>query len=368
MRSVPTTQSSIVFMTALAAAFPAVAQENAIETRISALEAEIDRLSFGSGTEVEIYGYVKGDLIYDLDTDLGTTIFGLANLTPGSKTGSNFTGQAYQSRLGFRATTPTADGDFFVRVEGDFFGDGGGSFRLRHAYGEYRGFLVGQTWTNFMPIESYPGTLDFQGPAGIPFARKAQLRYSLDIGNGLGASFSIEEPAGNSDSPAATAALFYSGETYFVKLAALATTIDFNGRSFDGYGVNLSGNAQLWEGGSVQASFTTGEAISSYMVFGGADVISLAGGDRAVETTGVTLGVSQDLGERFSLGLAYGLREIDQGNAGDTESLETVHVGLRYTPVENVSFGIEYIAGTRDTFGGGSVSADRVQAAAQFSF
>src|SRR6056297_56883 len=368
MRSVPTTQSSIVFMTALAAAFPAVAQENAIETRISALEAEIDRLSFGSGTGVEIYGYVKGDLIYDLDTDLGTTIFGLANLTPGSKTGSNFTGQAYQSRLGFRATTPTADGDFFVRVEGDFFGDGGGSFRLRHAYGEYRGFLVGQTWTNFMPIESYPGTLDFQGPAGIPFARKAQLRYSLDIGNGLGASFSIEEPAGNSDSPAATAALFYSGETYFVKLAALATTIDFNGRSFDGYGVNLSGNAQLWEGGSVQASFTTGEAISSYMVFGGDDVATIGGPDTAIDTSGYTFGLSQDFGEQWRAGVVYGKRENDQGNAGDTRSLETVHLNLSFMPTERATFAVEYIDGTREIFGGGSANASRLQTSAQFNF
>jgi hypothetical protein len=39
---------------------------------------------------------------------------------------------------------------------------------LRHANLTVGNLLIGRSWTNFMPIESYPVTLDFQGPSGIP--------------------------------------------------------------------------------------------------------------------------------------------------------------------------------------------------------
>jgi len=339
-----------------------------LETRVQALEAEASEGPFGLPANFEIYGYVKGDLIFDFDSDLGNTIFGLGSLTPGNATGSNFRGHAFQSRLGFRSTTPTSYGDLTIRLEGDLFGDGGGTFRLRHAYGALGNVLVGQTWTNFMPIESYPATVDFQGPAGIPFARLMQARYTLPFGDDFSASVSIEDPAGTSSDPAYTAAVSYTGERFFLKAAAVYTQVDFNGASFDGYGINLSGNAQLWEGGSVQAQYTTGEAISSYMVFGGDDVATIGGTDTAIDTSGYTFGLSQDFGEQWRAGVVYGKRENDQGNAGDTRSLETVHLNLSFMPTERATFAVEYIDGTREIFGGGSANASRLQTSAQFNF
>lgn len=60
------------------------------------------------------------------------------------------------------------------------------------AYGELGAVLAGQYWTLFMPLESYPGTVDFQGPAGIPFMRQAQLRFTADLGDGLTLAGSLE--------------------------------------------------------------------------------------------------------------------------------------------------------------------------------
>lgn len=331
----------------------------ALEARVAELE-ERPKLGFGvGGVDLTIYGYIKADLIYDLDSDLGNTIFGLGTLAPGSETGSNFRGHAFQSRLGVRAEL---DGATAV-LEGDFFGSGGGQFRLRHAYVDIGGLRFGQNWTNFMPIESYPSTLDFQGPAGIPFARVVQARYTHDTGAGLGFSGSIEQSAGSSSEPAVTAAVFHKGERHFVKLAALGTRVDTGAGTVDGWGVNLSGNAQLWEGGSLNASFTTGEAISSYMVFGGADTF----GGAPVESDGITIGISQTMDD-WTFGIAYGLRENNVGAATDTEMLQTVHLTANYQIRDNTTLGLEYIVGERDLFNGSSVSADRVQAAVQFNF
>lgn len=343
-----------------------------LEARIAALEeAEAARpnLSFGvGGIDLKIYGYVKADLIYDLDTDLGTTAFGLGAIMPGAAGGSNFRGQAFQSRLGVRATIPTGFGDATARIEGDFFGGGGGTFRLRHADVNIGGFTFGQTWTNFMPIESYPSTIDFQGPAGIPFARRAQVRYTHGADSGFGFSVSVEQSAASSSEPAVTAAAFYTGDNFFVKLAGLGTTVTSPTGDVDGWGVNLSGNAQLWEGGSLNLSYTMGEAISSYMVFGGGDTFDPGGGDIAVESEGITVGLSQKFGDRWNFGVAYGMRNNDIGAATDTEELRTLHLTAVYSISDNTTVGVEYITGERDLFNGTSASADRVQAAVQFNF
>ena len=342
---------------------PLAAQDttvSALETRITEIENQ-PKLGFGSnGVDLTFYGYVKSDLIYDFDTDLGTTAFGLGSLSPGAETGSNFRGQAIQSRFGVRANIDSAS----AVLEGDFFGNGGGGFRLRHAYVDVGNFRFGQNWSNFMPIESFPSTLDFQGPAGIPFARVAQARYTQPLTNGLSFSTSLEQAAGNSTEPAVTGAFSFDGDRYLLKLAAVGTHVTSDvGGEVDGFGVNLSGNAQLWSGGSLYGSVMTGEAIGSYMQFGGLDTLN----GQVVESDGLSIGVSQTI-NNISFGVAYGLRENDIGEATDTKRLETVHLTANYQVRENTTVGVEYITGERDLIDGTSASADRIQSSVKFNF
>lgn len=350
------------------------AQVGALTARVDDLESNSGSGGFeiAPGTILTIYGDAKADLLFDLDYDLGNTIFGFSTIDSATpRDSSAFTAHAFQTRLGFTTETDTGAGILMTKVEGDFFGSGGGQFRLRHAYGEFKGVLAGQTWTNFMPIESYPSTLDFQGPSGIPFTRQTQVRYTFSPGDssGLKASFSVEnDPSSASDRAALTAAASYSFGNSFVKLAAVSRSLNGASGSQDAYGVNLSGHSSLWQGGTLQASFTTGEGISSYMVYGGTDLD--AAGD-TLTSTGVTLGVSQEITKKVTLGLVYGLRDNSSG-AGtlgtDTDRLETIHLNVMYHPVDNVMFGAEYINGDRQQFDGKSFSADRIQVSAQFNF
>lgn len=341
-----------------------------LENRVAELEAgNSGGLIIAPNTTLRFYGYAKADLLFDLDFDLGNTIFGLAALGPASVPDEAFNAHAFQSRLGLETVTQTALGELKAKIEGDFFGSGGGGFRLRHAYGQLGGLLAGQTWTNWMPIESYPVTLDFQGPAGIPFARQTQVRYSHTFGNGFELSGSVEnDPSALSDRPAVTAAASYSFGNSYVKVAAVSRGLSGVGGSENGYGINISGNASLWKGGTLQASYTMGEGIGSYMVFGGTD-LDAAG--NAIGTDGITIGLDQEITDKFSVGLAYGMRTVDAG-AGtlgtDTVELETLHFNLRYRPVENVSVGIEYITGERTQLNNATFSADRIQTSVQFNF
>jgi hypothetical protein len=81
-----------------------------------------------------------------------------------------------QSRLGFEVTRQAEDGNVFIRLETDFQGLYG--FRIRHAYGQYRKFLFGQTWSLFSQISSLPATVGSGGPTGAISVRTPQIRYT----------------------------------------------------------------------------------------------------------------------------------------------------------------------------------------------
>ncbi len=362
---------------ALLIAAPAVADSAAdLEHRVDELTARLAELennrasglSFGNGGTIDIYGYVKADFIQDLDSDLGTTTFGLANLTPGFTSDENFQAHAFQSRLGVRGTAPSDFGDIGFQIEGDFFGDGGGGFRLRHANATLGNWLVGQSWSNFMQLNAFPSTLDFQGPAGLTFARQTQVRYTHDFAQNLSASFSVEDAVFDSSDPIATAALDWANDRFSLRGAVLYGTLDTGSNEVDAWGASIGGTAQLWEGGLISATYTRGEAIAPYFQFGGSGFYDDSGTNRAVETEGASLGITHAINDKWSLGAAYGYRRDDAGVATGTRSLETVHLTVNYAPVENVSVGLEYFTGERELFDGSTADADRIQASVQFNF
>lgn len=362
---------------ALLIAAPALADSSAeLEHRVDELTkrlAELESnggggLSFGNGGTIDIYGYVKADFIQDLDSDLGTTTFGLGSLVPGAASDENFQAHAFQSRLGVRGSSQSDIGDIGFQLEGDFFGDGGGGFRLRHANATLGNWLVGQTWTNFMQLNAFPGTLDFQGPAGLTFARQTQVRYTQDFGQQLSASFSVEDAAFDSSDPIATAALDWANDRFTLRGAVLYGTLDTGSNEVDAWGASIGGTAKLWEGGGLSATYTRGEAIAGYFQFGGDGYYDDGGTNRAVETEGASLGVTHAFNDKWSIGTAYGYRRDDAGVATGTRSLETVHFNVNYAPVENVSVGLEYFTGERELFDGSKADADRIQASVQFNF
>ena len=243
----------------------------------------------GTDTEFEISGYVKGDFIFDTQEGAGDFFVTESLTTDDAGDESRFRAHARQSRLRFKTFTTTDWGELTTHIEGDFFGGGGNEafsnsnpFRLRHATATIGGLRVGQYWTNFMPIESYPATVDFQGPAGIPFIRQMQVRYTHDVTGNLSLSGSLENSefsgrdtngfltesinlgirAGVDKAPDLTLAARYSNEWGFAKLAGVGRYLgspDDRGDGEFGWGVNLSGNTSPWPGGTLRASFTYGD-------------------------------------------------------------------------------------------------------------
>ncbi len=85
-----------------------------------------------------------------------------------------------QTRIIFATTFQTKSiGEIMSYIETDFYGDGGGGLRLRHAYVRFLNFRVGQTWSGFTDEEAWPNITDFDGPATGAWVRSAQATYFI---------------------------------------------------------------------------------------------------------------------------------------------------------------------------------------------
>lgn len=375
-------------------------------------------------TEVSVGGYVKGDFFYDTAEDVGDS-FVVSSIavddTGGDLEDGQFRGHARQSRLWFKTTTSTGMGDLKTHIEGDFFGGSGNetfsnstSFRIRHAYGELGGLLVGQTWTNFMSLHSYPDTVDFAGPAGMPFVRQAQVRYTFNASGALAVAVSVENPeltarndlgdklssegggsltaatalaggdgnAGRDTLPDFVVAAKYSSDAVTVKVSGLLrqlqleeaanpATLTAAGESELGWGVHGSLSAPLGNN-LVMLNATYGEGIGRYLINGGSNdlfVDTATGTVEAPAMLGVAGAYQHAWNDKANSTLAIGYaNNSDTFDPDDIETLITAHLNLWYAPVDNARFGIEAIYGTLEQEDGDEGDAVRLQFGAQYSF
>ncbi len=360
----------------------------------------------GTNTSIRIGGYVKADLIYDAGADVGDSFAASAIPADGTDAADRegvFRAHARQTRINITTWTPTDFGEVKTFVEGDFFGGGGNerisnstSFRLRHAYGQVGPVLAGQTWSLFMPLDSYPTTVDFFGPAGLPFIRQGQLRVTFKATDGLTLAASVEnselsarDGAGNSVGsdggdlklgidtlPDFVAAVMYSDGGWSAKLSGVARLLELDSGAFDdqefGWGVHADAVIPTIGKDSLQLNFTYGDGIGRYIVNGpGNDGFVDASGDlQTITAWGVAVGYTRQWTEQWQTNLVYGHYEVEDTFADtDTESLDTVHVNLIWQPSDRFRFGIEYIFGHRGFADGGlDNDAHRIQFAGQYFF
>ena len=304
-----------------------------------------------------------------------------------------------QSRLGVRASTPTALGDLKTTFEFELFGvgvdEGQTTFRLRHAYGELGQFGAGQTWSVFMDPDVFPNSLEYWGPTGMVFFRNVQFRYTPVMGNLLGDNqslvFALERPGasgdpgslanrieiqnirGRSPMPDFTGAYTFKGNWGYGRVAGIVRRIAWDDTFDDafelsgkatGWGLNFSSNLKAGKSDVVRIQVVYGEGIQNYMNDSPVDVGIVSNPGNAV--TPIKGQLIPLLGTVFfldhtwnakwtsSVGFSHQDNDNTEGQAPDAFRRGYYALGnVLFMPVPNVVMGGEFQWGRRENFSDG---------------
>jgi hypothetical protein len=378
----------------------------------------------GTDTTLKLNGFVEVDVTYDFDgadDDISGTDW--ASFVEFQPLDENVDQQdqpnrlyftARTSRVGLTTNTPTSAGPLTVRVEGDFNSPSpnnfstevttnGTDFRLRHAYGEFAGFLVGQTWSTFTDLLSLPDTVDFNPHGAFALTRQPMLRYSAKMGAGGSLAVSAENPqsrvigADNGSSigrlydrfPDFIASLTLPFSMGHLNVRGVAT--EYGAEDFDtgvddrkwGWGAGVSGSlkggplALVW---SVQA----GDGIGRYMfqsVFQGAGFVN--GNIETWRTLAYHAGLTFALSPKARVNAIWTQTFFEEDDAlatavGDpfaNERVDVAFLNLFVSPLKNTELGFEYVYGRRTIFdavvttpGNDTGTQHRVNALARYTF
>lgn len=346
----------------------------------------------GSETSLHIYGYAEAHAIHDFKQSSPSDNFTDLTYQPldnaGGQTGkTKFTAQT--SRFGFETSTPTSHGSFNTKIEADFYSYGPGNrnrLRLRQAYGEYGGWLIGQTWSTFMDLDDLPETVDFNGPIGAPFSRRAMIRYTYgDARAGYKLSFAAEDPqdqaalgaiaSANERMPQLVARFDKSFDWGAVNVRALAHEKRSATETKHGYGFGVGGSYKLTDKDLLMGQYTlvNGDVDQLYGSNGYA-IDATTGAITFDKNQGLVLGYSRTFSDQLRGSFVLGFNRSNATLAAidptlpNNRTLGQLFVNLIYSPIKNVELGGELIYGQRKTFVGDTGTMSRFDLMGRYSF
>jgi hypothetical protein len=318
-------------------------------------------------TELEVYGFAMMDAGYDFG-DIGDPLW-FDVLRPTKlpafedqfgKGGRSFLG-ARQSRFGVRARLPTEHGEINTKFEFELFGvgidAGRTTFRLRHAYGEWKWLRAGQTWSLFMDPDVFPNSIEYWGPPGMVFFRNVQLAVTPWKDGDSHVSIAFENPGASAD------------EGQFEEVIGLSDVVP----RFPA--PDVTARARLAGGwGHVQLA-----GISNYMNDATVDVGAVDPGDpaepvdgKALPLFGLVAFVDWEWSKHFTSTAGYSLTWIDNSSGQTPDAFRRGHYALAnllFHPTDHVFFGPELQWGRRENNSDGfEVDDFRLQFSVKYSF
>jgi len=351
----------------------------------------------GTATRLRIGGYAKTDFIYDLKPAGNLDSFIPATIPiPAPANYTNSTVSVRPTRLNLDFLVPTKSGDsyrFFFEM--DFFGTNSTTPRLRHAYGQAKNFLVGQTFSNFMDPDAGTDQLDFQGPNAWVSTRNPQFRYSLLVANKTTFSISLEKPSSdvafttpefnaqpNSPSPDGTLKIPREMDSGHVQLSALFRSVaaflpDGRHEAVFGWGFNFAGATRFYGKDTIVYQGAYGNGIERYI-----NDTSGLGEDAAVSSLNnphiqalpvvATYGGLQHFWiPRLRSRVVYSFVQVQNTEAqpGSVYHQGNYTAGnLIWNPFGSLTLGGEFLYGWRVNKDGSTGNAPRIQFSAKYNF
>lgn len=367
----------------------------------------------GSTAAMKIGGYVNLALINSFDPMLTSDRFIVGSIppdgvdVPGAKSGTEVT--ANQTRVNIEVREETSQGSLRAFVEADFYGDGD-TFRLRHAFGQFRWVLAGKSWSTLMDIDSRPEEVDFEGINGEILARQAQVRIFPTFGKSMSFKLALEDPRtdvvngvgakGSGDLVASVDRLplgqlgTWNSRVAFILRDLVAdktgTSIgDEPDDSATGWGVTTSGRKKFSKWGEddfLLWQVTYGKGIGRYLN----DLNTVGGGDAVFDPEGKLrplpvfagyVSYSHEWPKEFKFLKSWpgvlrsnftvswvDITNFDFQDDKDYDSTIRASANLIYLPTANVKFGAELLWGQRRNKSDSKGSATQIQFSARYDF
>ncbi len=341
-------------------------------------------------TSFKIGGYVKLDVIGDLAGSIGNQFqFKTATIAvdDAAPDGGRVTLNARESRVNADLRLP---GHLRAFVEGDFYGDGG-SFHLRHAYGELGHLLAGQTWTTFMDIEARPLTFDFEGPDTEVFLRQAMVRWTQPLSAPVRMQFAVENPSAEfaapdslagaiqSQVPDLIANLRWTNKRGHIQVAGLVRQLRFAGDgdspdlSTTGWGINATLVLRPFGKDHVYGQAMVGKGVAHYLNGrAGLNGDAVVSGDEliALPTNAFIIGYEHHWSNTLRSGISYAwsTAEPEVDDPGFPARLESARANLFFLPHPHVDVAGELLWGQRRNENGATGTAWRLQGGVIYHF
>jgi hypothetical protein len=318
--------------------------------------------------------------------------------TPDFGDGEQFNGTANGSQLRVDMRAPSLGGNFRLYYQNDFFGDEQRQmrYRLQHLYGQYHGVVAGFTYGVFEDPDSWPDTVDYEGPNSLIFARRPVLHYTASLAEDWNLTLGVEDPGlaidntGNPDGSSRQRApdtgfnvRWEPGALGHAQFSTILRSLTVTGgdvgtESAFGWGVNLGGSLALTDNDTMQFLGVVGEGVGGLgndagfdntdaAINSDGDLValpyqsamiafthnwtprwrstgtygyvhihntSLQGGGAYHETHYGSLNLVYQVYKRLSVGVEglYGFREVHSGN--DTDDVFRVNLGAVYSPFD----------------------------------
>ena len=366
----------------------------------------------GTNMSAKIGGYVRLGIVDSLDPIGSDDRFVVGSIPVGEpQPGTDkqgFTISAKRSRVNLDMRMDSSVGTFRAFIEGDFAAEEGNNdtYRLRHAFGQYHDWILGQTWSTFMDNRADPEELDFEGLNAATLSRQPIIRWTKNLANERTFAVALENPVaditggdGKGRFGDVVTRVTKPREWGHLQAALLLRSIagaptddQGNVSGVFGWGMSLSGHNRFnkWsQKDNFKYQFNVGRGIGRYIndlgSVGGQDAVFDPEGDlKALPALGAyvayqhfwkrdptaffgSTGFLKDL--RSTLVLGY--TQVDNYDFQPDDAYrrtKRITLNLLWSPMTVIDLGIEVLWGERMNKDGERGNATQLQAVATFFF
>jgi hypothetical protein len=288
---------------------------------------------------------------------------------------------ATQIRVDVRAPD-FADGTFRFYYQNDFFGSGSDTgdmkYRVQHLYGQIYGFKAGFTYGVWEDPDSWPDTVDYEGPNAVIFSRRPVAQYTVAWNENWNTTFGVEKPDIFVDLNSGPPAPFQPGHSTLTAMPDLGFNTRYEKEGFGhlqfstmfrdlgakdglgqdhhvfGWGVNLSAGIDITKKDALQLLGVYGHGVG-----GMGNDTSFLNSDAAFDAAGslvalpywsATAGLTHRWSDIFRSTITYGYVNLDNTDGQDPTFYHTSHyasANIIWQLRKRLSVGLEGLYGLK---------------------